>query len=43
MVAVGVAERPAGLDFGERLVVDNAAGWWKVWRVMVLTTLVTWR
>lgn len=35
LVAVGVAERLAGLDLGD--------GWWKVWRVMVLTTLVTWR
>lgn len=36
LVAVGVAERLAALEFG-------AVGWWKVWRVMVLTTLVTYR
>lgn len=43
LAAVGVAERPAGLDFGDRLALDGAAGWWKVRRVMVLTTLVTYR
>lgn len=43
LVAVGVAERLAGLDFGDRPALDGAAGWWNVRRVMVLTTLVTYR
>lgn len=42
-MAVGVAERLAGLDLGDTLALDGATGWWKVRRVMVLTTLVTYR
>lgn len=41
LVAVGVAERLAGLDLGDTPALDGAAGWWKVRRVTVLTTLVT--
>lgn len=36
----GVGVRVTGLDFTDRLSITITG--WKVWRVMVLTTLVTW-